>query len=115
MPRTNDLLKAPPAAVSNALIKLGKNIREARLRRNWREQDLANKVGVSRAMISNVEHGKPSVAITNYLGALWALGLLEHVHDVADPARDEEGQILEHRRKPKHARPAHTSDLDDDF
>lgn len=38
------------------------------------------------------------------MGALWALGLLAHMRDVADPERDEEGKTLERARSPKKAR-----------
>ena len=48
-----------------------------------------------------------------YLGALWALGLLEQLTPVADPDHDSVGKTLEAARAPRVARP--TGLLDDDF
>ncbi len=41
----------------------GRNIRTARLRRNLRIQDLANRIGVSRYTLSAIERGRPGVSI----------------------------------------------------
>ena len=48
-----------------------------------------------------------------YAGALWALGLLEGMSDLADPDRDEEGKTLESARSPKQA--PRRRRLDNDF
>lgn len=114
MPQINKIIKAPPAAVEEALRKLGANIRTARLRRKMRLEDLAKKVGVSRYVLSDIEKGKPSTAIASYIGALWALGLLDDMQDVANPDNDAEGKILEKSRAPKTAG-KRKKDLDNDF
>jgi len=114
MPKMNSMSKAPPAAVENILRELGANIRTARLRRKLRLVDLAEKIGVSRYVISDIEKGKPSTAIASYMGALWVLGLLDNMKDVADPNNDTEGKILEKSRAPKTAG-KRKKDLDNDF
>ena len=113
MPRVSKIAEAPPAAVEDALRRLGENIRTARLRRRLRQADLAERIGMSRFVLAEVERGKPTTAIAAYIGALWALGLLGQMSEVADPDRDEEGKILERAGRPKTARVRMA--LDNDF
>ena len=113
MPRPTKIAEHPPAAVEEALQRLGRNIRVARLRRRMPQQQLAKRVGVSRFVVADIERGKPTSGVAVYMGALWALGLLGHMHDVADPDRDEEGKTLERARSPRTARPRRS--LSDDF
>lgn len=113
MPRRSKIAEAPPAAVREALERLGANIRTARVRRRLTQNAMARRTGVSRFVVADIEKGKPTTGIAAYMGALWALGLLGHMEGVADPARDEEGSILERARSPKTARSRRT--LSDDF
>lgn len=113
MPRVSKISESPPDAVQEALERLGRNIRTARLRRRLRQEDLARRIGVSRFVVADMEKGKPGTAVAAYLGALWALGLLRGMREVADPKWDEEGTILERARGPKRARGRRT--LSDDF
>ncbi len=114
MTRVSKIAKAPPAAVEEALLRLGKNIRTARLRRGMRLKDLAERVGASRYVMSDIEKGKPTTAIASYLGALWTLGLMDGLKDVADPDKDIEGKTLEKARAPKTAAKRRKA-LDNDF
>ncbi len=93
---------------------LGRNIRTARLRRKLSHEDLARKIGISRYVMADIEKGKPTTAVAAYMGALWALGLLEGFAVVADPDQDLEGKTLEAARSPTTA-PKHTKVFDDDF
>lgn len=113
MSRVSKIAESPPAAVEEILNRVGHNIRTARLRRKLSRQALAERIGVSRFLLADIEKGKPTTAFAAYLGALWALGLLGHMRDVADPDRDEEGKILERARSPKTA-PKRRA-MDDDF
>jgi len=113
MPRVSKISKAPPAAVEDILNRLGRNIRTARLRRKLSREELAERIGISRYVLADIEKGKPTTAIAAYLGALWVLGLLRDMREVADPDRDEEGKILERARSPKTAPKRKT--IDDDF
>lgn len=113
MTRISKISEASPAAVEEALIRLGQNIRTARLRRKLTREDLAGRIGVSRQVLAQIEKGKPTTAVAAYLGALWALGLLNQLKDVADPDQDEEGKILERARSPKTA--PKRRKIDDDF
>ncbi len=113
MPRVSKISKSPPAAVEDILNRLGRNIRTARLRRKLSMEELAERVGISRYGLADLEKGKPTTAIAAYLGALWVLGLIRDMREVADPDRDEEGKILERARSPKTAPKRKT--IDDDF
>ena len=113
MTRISKISEAPPAAVEEALVRLGRNIRTARLRRKLTREELAGRIGVSRKVLAQIEEGKLTTAVAAYLGALWALGLLNQLRNVADPDRDEEGKTLERVRSPK-AAPKRRK-IDDDF
>ena len=113
MPRPTKLAGSPPAAVEEALERLGRNIRTARLRRMLRQTELAERMGVSRFVVADVERGKPTTGVAGYVGALWVLGLLGDLSKVADPDRDEEGKALERARSPRRARGRRS--LSDDF
>ena len=106
-------MESPPAAVEDALGRLGRNLRTARLRRRLRLQDVADRLGVSRFTVADLERGKSSVSAAAYFGALWALGLLDRADDLADPDRDEEGKVLESARSPQRA--SRRRRLDNDF
>jgi len=79
----------------------------------WRLEDVAERMGVSRFTVADVERGKPGTSIAAYLGALWVLGLLDQLAEVADPDRDGEGKALEAARQPGQAPRRHR--FDDDF
>jgi transcriptional regulator with XRE-family HTH domain len=113
MSRISKIAESPPAAVEDVLHRLGVNIRTARLRRRLSMKELAERIGVSRYVVADIEKGKPTTAISAYLGALWALGILRDMREVADPDRDEEGKILERARSPKTAPKRRV--IDDDF
>ena len=113
MPRVSKISKSPPAAIVEILNRLGRNIRTARLRRRLSIEELAERIGISRYVLADVEKGKPTTAIVAYIGALWVLGLHKDIRELADPDRDEEGKILERARSPRTA--PKRKIIDDDF
>ena len=44
--------------------KIGKQLKELRLARGWRQVEVADKVGLSRSAISNIEAGKRALTLT---------------------------------------------------
>jgi len=76
------------------------------------QSNLADRLGASRFVVADLEQGKPTTGVAAYLGALWVLGLLDHLATVGDPASDEEGILLERSREPQRAR---LKKADDDF
>jgi transcriptional regulator with XRE-family HTH domain len=113
MSRVSKIAQSPPHAVAQALTRLGRNIKTARLRRRLTREQLAERIGISRYVMADIERGKATTALAAYIGALWALGLLHQMDEVGDPDRDFEGKTLESARSPSTApkRKAH----DDDF
>lgn len=114
MTRASKISISLPAAVERILRQLGRNIRTARLRRNLRLVDLAERVGISRYLMSDIEKGKPTAAIAAYFGALWALGLTDNMPEIANPDHDTEGKAIEYARRPKTAA-KRKKNLDNDF
>ena len=113
MTAKNTLTIAPPYAVEQALKRLGSKLRTARLRRNLRIEDVAQKIGTGPRPVSDAEKGKITTAAAVYVALLWAYDLLESMEDIADPGLDEEGLILNSLRERSRAR--RTASLDDDF
>ncbi len=114
MGRISRFANTPPAAVESIITQLGKNIRIARLRRQMRLVDLAERVGVSRYVMSDIEKGKPTTAIGSYIAALWVLNLTDDLYQIGSPDKDLEGKVLESARAPKTA-PKRQKELDNDF
>ncbi|MDP4790333.1 MAG: helix-turn-helix domain-containing protein, partial [Verrucomicrobiales bacterium] len=57
------------------LTDVGENLRLARLRRRLSAQQVADRSGISRSTLQNVEKGSPSVSMGNLLQVLVVLGL----------------------------------------
>lgn len=116
MPRRKNKITyahAPPVAIEQAVAQLGANIATARLRRHWRQEDLARKAGITRATLVAIEQGKLGTGIGAYVAVLWALGLHSDVGQIAAPERDLEGRTLEAARLGSRVRLS--TDLSDDF
>jgi hypothetical protein len=54
---------------------MGQNIRLARLRRKFSTAQVAERAGISRATLWQIENGKPTVAMGYYFQVLFTLGL----------------------------------------
>ena len=88
------------------LNQMGEQIRLARLRRHLSAELVAERAGISRMTLSNIEKGSPSVAIGSYAAVLHALNGMDK--DLLLVARDDElGRKLQdlelptRRRAPK--------------
>lgn len=64
-------------ATEGILKTMGEQIKLARLRRNLSAQLVADRAGISRASLWNVEKGSPSVAIGIYAAVLHALNNMD--------------------------------------
>ena len=113
MPARNPLLAAPPFPVETALKKLGADLRTARVRRKLTQDDVAEKIGISRQVVAHAERGKSSVGVAVYAALLWTFGLLEGLADTADPSKDQEGLALVRARDP--SKVYRSERLDNDF
>ena len=70
------------------LCQMGEQIKLARLRRKLPSELVAERAGISRATLWNVEKGSPSVAIGIYAAVLHALNNMDK--DLLLVARDDE-------------------------
>ena len=84
MPRTT-----PPLLprLQRELAGLGERLRQARLRRAYAAETIAQRAGVTRKTLGRVEQGDPAVSLGVYARVLQALGLDS---DIAHLARDDE-------------------------
>lgn len=73
---------------------LGLRIKQARIQRKWRQEDMVNRSGLSRSTIEAIERGEPGTAISSYLHVLWIMGLDRELDLIADPGLDREGLSL---------------------
>jgi len=75
------------------LEQLGEHIKLARLRRKLSAERVAERAGINRTTLWNIEKGMPTVNIGAYCQVLLILGLLEDLLKVA--ADDELGRRLQ--------------------
>lgn len=109
----NLLYETPPYPVEQAIKRLGKNLRTARLRRNLTIENVAEKIGTGPRAVRDAEKGKLSTGLAVYTALLWAYDLLGPMSALADPARDEEGLSLDLSSGRVRAR--YKEELDSDF
>lgn len=107
------LLSSPPYPVEVALRRLGSNLRTARLARNLKLDQIAEKIGTGRRAVADAEKGRPGTAVAVYLALLWTYDLMGPVSQLADPAGDAVGFASIARRE--RARTRTSLDLDNDF
>lgn len=101
--RTKSLL-ALPIPVRNALRKLGRDIRDARLRRRLPTTVVANRAFIDRKTLGKVENGDPGVSAGTYATVLFVLGMTDRFAELADARFDRVGLALEEERLPKRIR-----------
>lgn len=88
MPKTPDALGSMPPAVAAALRRLGENLAIARVRRKESQRAWARRLGVSVPTLIRLEQGDPGVGAGIYATALWLVGQVQALPDLADPAKD---------------------------
>ncbi|MGE7155959.1 helix-turn-helix transcriptional regulator [Methylorubrum rhodesianum] len=94
--------------VERALGKLGHDISLARRSRRITAEDFAKQMGVSRATLHRLENGDPGISLNTLTMAMFVLGQLENVADLAEPTKDDVGLMLARREVPQRVqRPRH--------
>lgn len=89
-------MKTAPAILPKnlkILKDLGAHIQMARLRRRLSAEQVAERTGIGRKTVYNIEQGSPTVAIGSYLQVLFVLGLEKDLSMVA--AADPLGRKLQ--------------------
>jgi len=88
MPKaTPALVSLPPIAVE-ALRRLGENLSIARVRRKESQRAWAQRLGVSVPTLIRMEQGDPGVSAGIYATALWLMGRVQALPELADPNND---------------------------
>jgi transcriptional regulator with XRE-family HTH domain len=80
-------MSLPPIAES-ALHRLGENLAIARSRRKESQRAWAARIGVSVPTLIRMEKGDPTVGMGVYASALWLMGRIQALPEVAAPALD---------------------------
>lgn len=90
----------PTASENEALTRLGRTIRLARLRRRLSQSDFAERMGVSRSSYCLLEAGDPRVSMGSLLKALSVFGYTDRFAELlaADPIGDDIEQSEGRRR-----------------
>jgi transcriptional regulator with XRE-family HTH domain len=104
-------MKSAPAILPKnlkVLKDLGEHIQLARLRRKLSSEQVAERTGLGRKTVYNIEKGSPTVAIGSYLQVLFVLGLEKDLAMVAaaDPLgrKLQDAGIMTRKRAPKQSR-----------
>ena len=92
------------AKTRSVLIRLGKGLRAARLRRGMAIGDLAVRAGASTSTIMRMEKGEAGVGIGTLANVLVVFGLNERLADLIDVRHDDLGLALSNERLPQRGR-----------
>lgn len=93
-----------PIPVKRALMTIGGDIRNARLRRRITSELLAERASISRTTLVNIEKGHPGVSLGSIAAVLMSLGMIDRLSSIADIKHDEIGLTLEEEQLPKRIR-----------
>lgn len=85
---------APPA--TRALMTLGETLRTARLRRALTATRVAERAGISRKTLYQIENGHPGVSLGNVAQVLFVLELVDDLYLIG--AQDPLGRTLQDGR-----------------
>ncbi|HCU24639.1 MAG TPA: DNA-binding protein [Deltaproteobacteria bacterium] len=85
--RPEALLTLPPAAIQ-ALRSLGESLAIARIRRRESQRVWARRLGISVPTLIRMERGDPGVGVGIYATALWLMGRVSALSELAAPASD---------------------------
>ncbi len=97
-------IKGLPLPVQRVLRKLGRDVRDARLRRRIPTTIMAKRASISRTTLNKLEKGDPGVSLGIYATVLFVLGLADRLGDLADARNDTVGLELEQENLPQRIR-----------
>ena len=81
-------IESMPPMVSAQLRELGANLGVARKRRRESLKAWAQRIGISEPTVMRMERGDPSVALGIYATALWLMGRVGAIAELAAPHLD---------------------------
>lgn len=85
----------------DSMVRLGHFLRTARKRRQWRQEDVANKLSISLDTVKRAESGQKGVSIGYILDMLSLFSMLESFNLAIDDRNDAIGISLQ-KEKMKH-------------
>lgn len=88
MPKSDHVARSLPPVAASALRQLGEHLAIARKRRKESQRAWAQRIGVSVPTLIRMEQGDASVGMGVYASALWLMGRVQALPDVAAPAAD---------------------------
>ena len=108
MPKHSQALEtlAPDAAAS--LRRLGERVRAHRMRLGWTVAEMSERLFCAPATYRGIESGKAASSIGILVNALWLLGQLESIDQLAPITTELTASLVRQRRvrRPKAAAPA---------
>lgn len=93
-----------PLPVSRAIVKLGEDLRLARLRRRLTQQSLAERVGASVNTIKRMEAGDPRIPLHFIARTLHVFGEASRLAQLLDTGQDSIGLTLANEQLPQRVR-----------
>ena len=84
---SNALQSLPPEAIA-ALARLGEHLALARVRRKESQREWAGRLGVSVPTLARLERGDPGVSAGILATALWMMGRVQALGEMAAPEQD---------------------------
>ena len=88
MPKSSTVARSLPPVAATAMRQLGENLAIARARRKESQRQWASRIGVSTPTLIRLEKGDPTVSMGAYASALWLMGRVQALPDVAAPEAD---------------------------
>ncbi|MCY7389052.1 MAG: helix-turn-helix domain-containing protein [Burkholderiales bacterium] len=88
MSKNSASLQTLPAEAVASLAKLGENLALARVRRRESQREWARRMGISPPTLIRMERGDPTVSMGIYATALWMMGRINALPELAEPAKD---------------------------
>ena len=88
MPKASKSSLSLPPAAAQALRSLGENLAIARVRRRESQRAWAKRLGVSVPTLIRMERGDPGVGAGIYATALWLIGAVGALSELAAPVAD---------------------------
>lgn len=90
--------------IDRALKRLGIQISQARRRRRWSQQDMAEQMGVSLSTVRRMERGHPGTALQHLMNVLFVLGQLDRFAALLEAPQDTIGMLSQDENLPRRIR-----------
>ncbi len=107
MPKSSAVADSLPPVAAGALRQLGENLAIGRARRKESQRAWAHRIGVSIPTLIRLERGDPTVSMGAYASALWLMGRVQALAEVAAPVADL-GALERDVREARRRRPVRT-------